>query len=51
MSLPQATKDTFVLIATNNVIFQQPPKISDQLQGPCTALLETLLGSITHVDN
>lgn len=51
MSLLQATKETFVLIVTNNVIFQHSPKISDQQQGLRTALLEMLLGSITHADN
>lgn len=51
MSLLQATKETFVLIVTNNVIFQHSPKTSDQQRGPCTALLEMLLGSITHADN
>lgn len=51
MSLLQATKETFVLIVTNNVIFQRSPKLSDQQQGPRTAPLEMLLGSITHADN
>lgn len=51
MSLPQATKETFVLIVTNNVIFQPSPKISDQQQGPHQALLKMSLGSITQAGN
>lgn len=51
MSLLQATEEAFVLIVTNNVIFWHSPKISDQQQGPHTALQETLLGSVAHTDN